>query len=228
MAQPSDLYFQEAILLLALRDDTGTVATGSHDTYAIGGALLAELFLQEHIRVDEGDRKHLVDPAPIGDGLLDECLQRIGSAKRRASLQSWVAGFAGLKNLKHRVAEPLCARGILRAEHARVLLLFSIETFPEANPEPERQLVRQMRAAITSDAQEIDARTAVLISLANGADLLAQVVDKATLRERRARIKQISNGELTGRATKEAIAAMQTAVMVAAIIPAIVVTTTGN
>ncbi len=66
----------------------------------------------------------------------------------------------------------------------------------------------------------------VLLSLASSADLLRHVFDKKELKARQARIEQVVNGELTGKATKEAIEAMQAAVMVACIIPAIVVTST--
>jgi hypothetical protein len=56
----------------------------------------------------------------------------------------------------------------------------------------------------------------------------SDVFDKRQLKGRKARIQQVVNGELTGKATREAIEAMQAAVMVACIIPAIVVSTTAG
>ena len=55
----------------------------------------------------------------------------------------------------------------------------------------------------------------VLVSLANNAEILKVVFDKKELRRRKQRIEQIVNGEIMGRAAKEAIEAMQAAVMVA-------------
>ena len=45
------------------------------------------------------------------------------------------------------------------------------------------------------------------------------------IKQRKKRIEQIVNGEIAGKATKEAIDAMQAAVMVACIMPAIMMTT---
>jgi hypothetical protein len=45
------------------------------------------------------------------------------------------------------------------------------------------------------------------------------------LKARKTRIEQIINGEMTGKAAQEAIQAMQAAVMVACIMPAIMTTT---
>ena len=65
--------------------------------------------------------------------------------------------------------------------------------------------------------------TAVLVSLASNASILKVVFDKKKLKERKARIEKIANGEVTGQATKAAIQAMQAAVVVACIVPTVVV-----
>ena len=80
-----------------------------------------------------------------------------------------------------------------------------------------------MHAAIFTDSAEIEPRTVVLISLANGADLLSNNFGRKEIKNRKKRIEQIINGEITGRATKEAIAACQVALIVAVIMTAIIV-----
>ena len=87
-------------------------------------------------------------------------------------------------------------------------------------------MIERLRQAISGDGAEIDPRTVVLLSLANSADLLKLVFDKKQLKSRKARIEQVVNGELTGKATIEAIQAMQAAVMVACIMPAIIASST--
>ena len=122
------LFLHEEIMLLALRDEEGTIVSGTMCPYALGGAIVAELLLHERVGVAPTDKKkrvNVIDPTPIGEPLLDECLERLSSAKRRAGLQSWVSRFASLKNLKHRVAEQLCRLGVLRADEDKVLLLFT-------------------------------------------------------------------------------------------------------
>jgi len=215
-------------MLLALRDEEGTIASGTMYQYAIGAAVLAELLLNKRIAVGESRRKKLVDlisSQPLGEPLIDQCLEKISNAKRRASLQTWVSRFAGVKNLKHRVALQLCERGILRAAEDTILLLFARKIYPEVNPEPERKLIERLRQAIFTDSRDVDPRTVVLVSLANSTGLLKVVFDKKELKGRKARIKEISDGEITGKAAKEAIEAMQAAIMVCCIMPAIMTTT---
>ena len=199
--------------------------------YAIGADLVAELLLSKRIEVEQsGKRKlvNLVSPSPLGEPLIDQCLEKVSSAKRRAVLQTWVSRFAGVKNLKHRMAQQLCRRGILRADEDKVLLIFTRKIYPEVNPEPERELIERLRQAIFTDAGDFDPRTIVLLSLANSTGLLKMAFDKKDLKGRKARIKQIVNGEITGKAATEAIQAMQAAVMVACIMPTLIATSVSH
>jgi hypothetical protein len=82
-----------------------------------------------------------------------------------------------------------------------------------------------MRKAIFSDGRNLDARTVVLVSLANGSDILSQTFGRKELKPRKKRIEQITQGDLTGKATGEVIAACQAALIVAAIMPAMISTT---
>jgi Golgi phosphoprotein 3 len=224
MTTQTNLFLHEEIMLLALRDEEGTIASGTMYQYAIGAAVLAELLLNKRIAVGESRRKKLVNlisSQPIGEPLIDQYLEKICNAKRRASLQTWVSRFAGVKNLKHRVAQQLCDRGILRATEDTIFLLFSRKIYPELNPVPERRLIERLRQAIFTDSGDVDPRTVVLVSLANSTGLLKVVFDKKELKGRKARIKEIIDGEITGKAAKEAIQAMQAAIMVCCIMPAI-------
>jgi Golgi phosphoprotein 3 len=227
MTKQSSLFLYEEVMLLALRDEEGTIASGTMYQYAIGGAILAELLLNKRISVEEASKKKLVNlisSTPLGDSLIDQCLEKIGNSKRRATLQTWVSRFAGIKNLKHRAAQQLCDRGILRATEESILLLFTRKVYPELNPVPEQKLIERLRQAIFTDSRDIDPRTVVLVSLANSTGLLNVVFDKKKLKGRKARIKEISNGEITGKAATEAIQALQAAIMVTVIMPAIMTT----
>jgi hypothetical protein len=222
MSRPRDqLFLHEEILLLALRDQEGTTEPGSTYEYALGGAILAELLLNERIKLEQVRRKKLVDfvsARPLRDPVLDECLGKVADAKRRADAQAWVSRFAGAKKLKHRIAEQLCDRGILRAEDAKVLFVFTRKVYPERNPAPERALVERMRKAVFTETRDVDPRTVVLISLAKAADLLKIPFDKKRLKERRKRIEQLISGELTGKAAREAADAAEAATEAAVLI----------
>jgi len=196
---------------------------------AMGGAFLAELLLSNRITVETQRKKKfavVTDATPFGEPLLDECLDKLKNAKRRQQLQTWVRRFSGLKNLKDRAARQLVQRGILRADEDKVLLIFTRKIYPEVNPIPEKNLIKRLHTAVLTEREDIDPRTVVLLSLANSAGLLKLVFDKKELKRRKKRIEQVVNGEMTGQATKEAIEAMQAAIFVACIIPAVVASTT--
>lgn len=217
MASHASLFLHEEILLLALHDEKGTIGMGSTYAFAVGGALLAELFVHRRIEITgTGKQRYvqLLDPTPIGEHLLDESLSRIAAARRRGTLATWVSRFAGSRHLRDRLADGLCRRGILRAEEKDVLLFFKRRTYPALDPEPEHELVQRLWEAIFTDA-DVDARTIVLLSLASRARLLSMAFDKSSLKARRERIEALVEQEELGDAVKAAIEAAQVAMMLA-------------
>lgn len=223
-----NLFIHEEIMLLALKDEEGTIASGAMYNYAVGGAIIAELLLSQRIAVDQSKKKKLVsviNPEQLNDPLIDEWLINMSSSKRQKTLQDWVSRIAGTKDLKHRVAAQLCQRNILKMNEESILLLFTRRIYPEINPRPERLIIDRLKNAIFTDTDDVDARTIVLLSLAKSANILPFIFGKKEIKQRKKRIEQIINGDLAGKATKEAIEAMQAAVMVACIMPALMVTT---
>jgi len=226
MPKSNSLYLHEEIMLLSLHDTKGTSASG-YDAYAVGGAIVAELLLAGRLRIDEAGKKKFLgvrSDASMGDAVIDKCLNKIVKAKRRATIQTWVGRFAALPNLKHDVALGLCKRGILRADEDKILWLFTRKIYPEIKPEPEDDIISRIRGAILDENDEIEPRTIVLISLAQGSNLLRFACKFNERKAHKKRIEQLVNGEITGKATKDAIAAIQSAVIVACIMPAIMTT----
>jgi hypothetical protein len=226
MNRNSQLFLYEEVMLLALRDEQGTIATGFVEQ-SVAGAILAELLLEGRVSVDNSKKQwvSLTNDQATGDPVIDECLDRMAAAKKRVTLKNWVHKLASIKDLKHKVALQLCERRILSADKDKVLLLFNRRIYPEVNSTPERKIIERMRKAIFSDGRNIDTRTVVLISLANGSDILSHTFGRKELKSRKKRIDQITQGDLTGKATQEVIAACQAALIVAAIMPAMISTT---
>ena len=219
---PKRLFLYEEIMLLALHNQKGTLA--SYAEHAVAGAVLAELSLEKRISLD-GTRKQLVDlhnGRPIGDPIIEECVQIMKAARKRAPLGTWVSRLAGIKRLRHKVAERLCHRGILRTHEDKVLLMFKRRIYPEVNPGPEREVIERLRTAIFAENDRLDPRTIVLISLARGPDLLSAAFGRKEIKTRKKRIEQIVNGEMIGKATKEVIDACQAAIMASVIMPVII------
>lgn len=216
--QRPDLYLHEQILLLALRDEKGTIESrAGWYSLALGGALFSELLLAGRIAV-AGGKKSLVDlkgRAALHEAVLDECLDLLANAKRRRSATRWVQKFAGLKRLRHRVAEGLCRRGILKDAEDRILLLFTRKAYPTVDPGPERRLVAEMRDAVFGDAEAVDPRTSILVALAHATGLLRVHFERKELKARQERLERLANGDLASAATRAAVQAAQVAAMAA-------------
>jgi Golgi phosphoprotein 3 len=221
MTTDTTLYLHEEIMLLALRDEEGTLATSAMMDYTLAGAIMSDLLLAGRIRIDSSTRRKLVEviePAPLGHVLLDESLDRIVIAKRRASIQTWVSRLASIKKLRHRAVQRLCQFNILRQAQDKVLWVFPRTIYPEADHTPEARLVERLRQAIFSETQDPDSATVVLISLAQGGSLLSNVFDKRQLKLHKKRIQTIAKGDLIGQATKEVMDGVQAAIMAACVV----------
>lgn len=214
----TDLRLHEELLLIALHDDKGTIhhQAGMYQC-ALAAAILAELLLAERITVED-DRKRMVNVTstrPIGDPLLDECLTRIETAKRRQRLQAWVQRVANTRQLRQRIAVGLCQRGVLREDEDRILWLFRRKLFPQRDPRHEKRIIERLRRAIFTETRTVAPRTAVLIALANGSGLLRIPFDRRELRARKQRLQRITEGQLLGRAMRDAIQAIQMVIIAA-------------
>lgn len=222
-----ELWLHEEVLLLALKDEKGTPHSSMY-TIAMGGAILAELLLNERFVLEERPRKkplkpgkkpdYLVaidNPKALADPVLDECLHRVTISKKARSPQDWVARFGQLKDLRRRVAVGLCRKGILREREDRILVLFRRTAYPTLDGAPERRVVDRLRDAVVGDSMDLDARTAVLVALANGTGILKHVLGKDLVKQRKDRLKEIGEGDIVGEATKAAVEAAQAAVIAA-------------
>lgn len=228
MSLINQLPLHEEVLLLALKDDEGTIASGTMYHYAISAALMTELIMNKSVRIVEEKKKNFVElneKSSLKDDLLIECIEKISNAKRRATLQTWISRFSGIKKLKQRTAESLCKKNILKMDEDKVLLIFNRTIYPEINPVPEKKIISRLEKAIFTDSENIDPRTVVLLSLANASGLLRANFDKKELKKRKDRIEQVIIGEMMGKATAEVIQAVQSAIMIAAIMPAITAAT---
>ena len=220
MRDRTDLHLHEQLMLLALRDEKGTLESKAPMYgYALGGAILAELSLRGRIRIAEGKKPlvDVVDGVTLGEPVLDDCLEKVATAKRRARAATWVARFAQMKRLRHRVAEGLCRRGILRDSEDKVLLFFTRKLYPTIDPGPERRLVDRLRTVVFSDSASPDPETVVVAALANATGLLAIHFDKKDLKRRKQHLKRIAERNVAGTAVEQAVRAAEQAVIAAVV-----------
>jgi len=221
-SRPLPLY--EEILLLALDEDKGTTAMGSYFTNAMGGAILAELAMDGSITIAEDKKKKvtILRHGRLDDPILDECLTLIKEAKKPKKASDWVMKFAGLKDLKNRAARQLVTKKVLKEDTGSVMKIFKRTIYPEADGGPEKDLRERMKKAIFTSTMQVEARTVVIVVLAQAADMLNKVFPKKKLKERKQRLEKLTSGQLAGKATKEAVEAVQAAIVVCAVIPAVI------
>lgn len=230
MTDESQLLLHEEVLLLALRDQKGTIGA-TWFQQALGGAIAAELLLAGRLQLADSKKRQIVEVVSqesLGNAVLDGALQKIATAKRPATLSHWVTQLGGEGELKHDVARSLCDRGILRADESKVLFFFTRKIYPEIDPQPEREIIERIDRALHGNIEEVTPRTMVLVSLAKSSDLLAMVFPRDTLKRCKERLEALGRGDALGSATTEAVNAAQQAVMVAMVLPAIMTPTITN
>ena len=202
----NNLALHEEIVLLALEDRKGTFQWSMAGP-VLGAAVFADLVLRGRVEVPDDGRDPLVellDDEPLGNPVLDEALERIATASRRARLSHWITRFGNRRGLAQEIARELCRRGILREDEKSVLVFFRQKVFPEVNPVPERHLVARLEKAIFADGP-VDDRTAVLISLAHTSNVLRFAIAPDRLKKRKKRIEAVAAGNEIGAAAKKLV-----------------------
>jgi hypothetical protein len=213
----------EEILLLALDDDEGTITGGEFYCNAMGGAILAELAMTGSITISDDKKKKVTlgRRDRLDDAILEECRTMVAKEKKSKKAADWVMKFSRMKDLKNRVARQLVGKGVLTEETGTVLRVFKRTIFPEVDGGPEKDLRERMKKAIFTATVNLEARTVVIIALAQSAGMLHKIFPKKKLKERKKRLEKLTSGQLAGKATKEAVQAVQAAIMVTVIMPAV-------
>lgn len=209
----------EDLLLLLLDDESGA----PQSTYlrpGLGGALLVELAMSEHVGVESRGRWRTAQvrvadgvPAP-SDPVLADALATV-AAKRR-SAQDLVNRLG--KDVQETLAERLVQRGILEHRDSRVLGLFPRHRWPARDATHEEQVRRSLAAALV-DGQDPDPRSAALIALLSALDRAHKTVDRGELsaREVRRRAKEIAEGNWAAQGVRDAIQAATAAMTAVAV-----------
>lgn len=201
----------EELVLLALEPD-GTNARGATNqplvAVAVTGALVSELVLDDHVRLDDDGRIRLSGTWP-DHPLLRQVLEN-------------VAPLEG-KRLKHRldsirhsgwseVVDGMVDAGILGREREGL----HPTRHPPVDPAAHAEVVERVRAAAAGDGP-LDERTAVLLALSGPSHLLEVVApDRATRKHARQRIDGAAELVPATAAVKAALQAVQVATTVAA------------
>ena len=187
------LTLPDEILLLVLTDRTGALLERTRFRYALSGAILTELMLQERIELEPGTGQHLVTVTrrrATGDPTLDDALVQLVKATRRANPEVWVDRFAEHEAFPLRVCRQLCRKKVLDEHEGRVRLIFRRTVYADLDPAARAEVMGRVRAAVFGD-EPVDVRTALLTALAGAGDILVSLFDPEELIPRRERVRSL-------------------------------------
>ncbi|MFE5908171.1 GPP34 family phosphoprotein [Streptomyces wedmorensis] len=199
----------EEIMLLSLDDESGAAKERQSAAWAVAGGILLDLVLAGRVGV-EGGRLWVADPTPTDVPLLDERLRAIeawtAGRKQARKVAQWLTKDHP-KAVKATV-ESLRGRGLVRAEQRKVLGLFPVTRYPEADGSVERELRDRLRAVVL-DGAEPDERTAGLLALVHGAKLHRLAFPGVPRKQIAPRLDGITDGQGVAEGVRKAIRDMQ-------------------
>lgn len=207
----------EDLLLLLIDDASGrAVLDRTRLERALAGAVLVELAMAGRIAPApaggpvKAGRIVVLDRRPTGDGLLDEALARLADKPSRPAR----AVEKLVKGLRQAVLTRLVEAGFVREEHRRAIGVFPTTTWPAVRPEHEARLRAELRGVLV-EGRAPDARVAALVSLLTAVDAVPKVLPVADRRALVRRARTVADGDWAGRAVREAVDAVNAAVVVA-------------
>lgn len=208
----------EDVLLLLTDDATGRhQLDGSSLDTVLAGALLLELALAGRldVRTRHGlltrHRTVVLDPAPVGDPVLDDAL--VAAQDKDRSPQDLIRHLG--TGLRRRLLERLAERGVLSLDADKVLGIFPRERWPAQDSTHEDQLRHRLHDVLVVGTTP-DQRTGALVALLSAADRAHRVLadlDRDQRRRAKARGAEIAEGAWAADAVRRVIADTQAALV---------------
>lgn len=204
------LRFAEELLLLLLDHDSGDLAFVPERAlnHAMAGAALLDLALEDRIDTDL-ETLMVVDPAPLGDDILDPVLARLaGSAEPRAP-KRWVQEVAGDgERIRRTALRRLVEAGILRSagegEIEPTATVARAGRYPAVDGKAEQEVRLRIMGVLFSDDVP-GPRDVVIICLADACGVFERMLEKAELEEAGDRIDLLRRLDLLGQAVTQAV-----------------------
>ena len=202
--------FAEELLLLFLNEDAGDLASVPEPDlrHALAGAVLMDLALENRIDTDL-ERLVVVDPAPVGDDLLDPVLARVAESEGTHDAEYWVRRVAeDGDRIRATALTRLVAAGILQSAEEGAMLPSSkvahARRYPTADGEAEQEVrLRIMGVLFGGDIP--GPRDVVIICLADACGIFERMLSKAERDEARDRIGLVRRMDLIGQAVTRAV-----------------------
>ncbi|MFI2213400.1 GPP34 family phosphoprotein [Streptomyces sp. NPDC020141] len=209
----------EQLLLLSLDDESGAGRESANVGWAIAGASLVELALAGRITVD-GDIVSAIDPSPVGHPSLDAALAAIAGREKPGRAADWIQHLR--KDAVAAASAGLVDKGLVREETKKVLGLFPVRRYPEADGSVEAAVRERLDAAVLRGGSP-DERTASLIALLHGGGLARLAFPAADTSRAEAAMEAIARGHWAAPAVHRVVESVRATLTV--IVTTTVVTT---
>lgn len=211
-----NLTIPEELLLLGWDDERGRNRSSHNIGALLAGALLLELDLRGHIRIDDG-RVRPTD-ATTDERHLDRMLEEIRGSRRSRKVKAWVQRAGSRSWPRKVVLDRLVERGILRRDQRRFLGIVPYTRYPVVDPQTTEQLRQQVANTLLQPEPVTITRDAMLGALLApaGGRLIRQLVPRDRRRAARRRAKELAKGEGVSREVAEAIDEINAAAIAAA------------
>lgn len=207
-----ELILAEQLLLLFLNYKKGSDNVTWGGDPGLAGAILLELTSQRALTEDDGKLVAASGASPEHP-LLAAALETIEESDKRRDAKGWVGRLPKqLKPLREHVAERLVERGVLTEERRKLLKIFPATRFPQADPEPERELRERLRAVLLTE-REPTPQDAMLIALLIPYDLVKRLVPRDRRRHAERRAKEVAEGGAAAQAVDDTLKGIQAAVI---------------
>jgi hypothetical protein len=209
----------EQLLLLSLDDESGTEKESAKAAWAISAASLVELALAGRIEVSD-DKVTVVDPAPLGEPALDAALAEIAGRDKPGRTKDWIHRLK--TGAVTGASAGLIDKGLVREEKKKVLGLFPVHRYPEADGSVETALRQRLDSVVLRGATP-DERTVSLVALLHGAKLHRLAFPDADPRTVETHMASLAQGQWSATAVRHVVKAAEDAL--AAIVTMTVATT---
>lgn len=196
-------------LLLIGRDHDGRELSGRIErTRAVAGALLIELTLSGLVGVTDGRLVALSAPPVPTHPELEALLARIREERRPRKPKWWVQK-AESGDVNRRLLAGLAKQGILAEHHDRILGIFPTTRWIEQGPQPRHDIHQRLTRAV--EGGSADDRTCALAALTDACGLSRKLFPDISRSGRKARMKELSQGDWAAAAVRDAIRSVHAA-----------------
>lgn len=196
----------EELMLLILDDEDGSFAPVPEYSldYATAGAVLMDLAFENRIDTDL-DKLFIVNPAPVGNSLLDPTLVLINQHAGEEGIKFWIRKVsANASELKDLALKRLVSRGILKEVDKRFFWLLQERRYPVIDDRLEREVKLRIMGVLFDDGIP-DVRDIAIISLAYACGVFGNLLSARELKNAVPRIQQLRKMDLIGRGISGAI-----------------------